>query len=100
MDFFNTLDGDVQEKILYMINMLKTQPRLSTKVVRLIRDGLFELKIEYESNIYRFFFIFDKGNIVVLFNGFTKKTQKTPPREIEKALRIMKEYYESKRDGK
>ena len=60
-------------------------------------DGLFEIRIEYESNIYRIFCCFDEGNIVVLFNGFQKKTQKTPKKEIEKSLRIKQEYFEYKR---
>ena len=51
---------------------------------------------EYESNIYRVFFIFDDGQIVVLFNGFHKKTQKTPKQEIEKALKIKEAYYADK----
>ena len=52
----------------------------------------------YNGNIYRLFFIFDEGRIVVLFNGFHKKTQETPENEIKKALRIKEEYYESKKD--
>lgn len=62
-------------------------------------EGLFELRVEYESNIYRVFFIFDEGNIVVLFNGFQKKKQKTPKVEIEKALRIKNEYYAEKQNN-
>jgi phage-related protein len=54
------------------------------------------LRIEYGSNIYRIFFVFDLGNIVVLFNGFQKKTQKTPKNEIDRALKIKKEYDEYK----
>ena len=61
-----------------------------------IRDGIFELRTEFEGNIYRVFFIFDGGNIVVLFNGFHKKTQKTPQNEIEKAIKIKEEYYADK----
>ncbi len=48
------------------------------------------------NNIYRVFFIFDNGNVVVLFNGFQKKTQKTPLNEIEKALKIKEAYYGEK----
>ena len=77
--------------------LLKTQDRLPTKFVRHIRDGLYELRTEYNGNIYRVFFIFDEGKIVVLFNGFQKKTQKTPSGEITKALKIKEEYYEYKR---
>lgn len=60
--------------------------------------GLFEIRIEYQSNIYRIFCCFDKGNLVVLFNGFQKKTQKTPRKEIEKAEKIMKEYFEEQKN--
>lgn len=76
--------------------LLKTQERLSSKFVKFIRDELYELRTEYNSNIYRVFFIFDEGRIVVLFNGFQKKTQKTPNNEIEKALRIKEAYYGDK----
>jgi phage-related protein len=62
----------------------------------LVRDGIYELRTEYGGNIYRVFFIFDEGNIVVLFNGFQKKSQKTPQGEIEKAIRIKEVYYADK----
>ncbi|WP_307427049.1 type II toxin-antitoxin system RelE/ParE family toxin [Chryseobacterium sp. MDT2-18] len=55
------------------------------------------MRIEYQSNIYRVFFCFDEGKLVVLFNGFQKKSQKTPKKEVEKALKIMAQYYEHKR---
>ena len=59
-------------------------------------EGLYELRIEYQSNIYRIFFCFDEGRIVILFNGFQKKTEKTPKKEIDKAKILRKEYYGSK----
>lgn len=97
LDFYEAQDDDVREKIDYALMLLKTQNRISTKFVKHIEEGIFELRAEYKSNIYRIFFIFfDNGNIVVLFNGFQKKTQKTPRAEIEMAKRIKKEYYESK----
>ena len=55
-----------------------------------------ELRTECNGNIYRVFFIFDDEQIVVLFNGFQKKTQKTPNTEIEKALKIKEQYYAEK----
>lgn len=91
-----SLEDKVQEKINYGLLLLSTQERLSVKFVRLIRDGLFELRTEYNSNIYRVFFIFDDGQIVMLFNGFQKKTRKTPNKEIEKALKIKEAYYADK----
>lgn len=94
--FMATLTEKEQEKVQYGLLLLKTQERLPKKFVKLIRDGVYELRAEYNSNIYRVFFIFDDGAIVVLFNGFQKKTQKTPPAEIEKALKIKEAYYGDK----
>ena len=73
--------------------------RLPVNFVKHVKDGVFELRTEYEGNIYRVFFIFDDGNIVVLFNGFQKKTQKTPQNELEKALKIKEEYYADKQSS-
>ena len=96
-EFIKNLTAKEREKVDYGLVLLKTQDRLPTKFVKYIRDGLFELRTEYNGNIYRVFFVFDEGNIVVLFNGFQKKTQKTPSGEIAKALKIKDEYYEYKR---
>ena len=96
-EFMDGLTIKEREKVDYGLVMLKTQDRLPTKFVKHIRDGLYELRTEYNGNIYRVFFIFDEEKIVVLFNGFQKKTQKTPVGEITKALKIKEEYYEYKR---
>ena len=62
-----------------------------------LRDEIFELRAEHGGNIFRVFFIFDDGNVVMLFNGFQKKSQKTPQGEINKAIQLKKEYYATKR---
>ena len=59
-------------------------------------NGLYEIRIEYQSNIYRIFCCFDQGKFVVLFNGFQKKTQKTPKKQLEKAQKLMESYFEQK----
>ena len=69
---------------------------LTVLSIFLIRDGVYELWAQHEGNIYRAFFIFDEGNIVMLFNGFQKKSQKTPQKEIEMAIRLKNEYYAEK----
>lgn len=91
--FIATLSEDVVRKIDYGLALLRTQEIVPAKFVKHIEDGIFELRTEWEGNIYRVFFIFDNGNVVVLFNGFQKKSQKTPQNEIEKAKRIKEEYY-------
>lgn len=97
-EFMTTLTPEQSRKVDYSIDMLKTQDRVSAKFVKYIRDGLFELRAEYESNIFRVFFILDGNDIVVLFSGFQKKTQQTPEREIKKALSIKDEYYGTERN--
>jgi putative addiction module killer protein len=94
--FMSELDDKTQTKIQYGLMLLKTQDKLTSKFVKHIRDGVYELRTEFNRNIYRVFFIFDGDKIVVLFNGFQKKTQKTPQKEIEKAIRIKEQYYADK----
>ena len=97
--FMDSLSAEVQEKINYGLLLLKIQDRLPVKFVKHLREGIFELRTEYAGNIYRIFFIFDQGNIVVLFNGFQKKTRKTPQKELEKAIKIKEAYYADKQSS-
>lgn len=92
----SALDDKESRKIYYILDMLKVQDRVSEKFVKHLKEGLYEIRAEYNGNIYRIFFCFDAGKIVVLFNGFQKKSQKTPPQEIDKAIKIKNEYYGSK----
>ena len=97
-NFMQTLGEKEKLKMKYIVSLLETGDRLAVKFLKIIRDGVYELRMEYKSNIYRLFFIFDEGNVVILFNGFQKKTQKTPESEIEKALKLKKEYYDQKQN--
>lgn len=96
-EFLSTLTPQEVEKVKYVLSLLETMDRLPVKFIRFIGKGLYELRISYNGNIYRIFFIFDEGQVVILFNGFQKKSQKTPFSEIEKAQRLKEEYYEYKR---
>lgn len=95
--FINSLDEPQARKIFYVIDMLKTQGRLSDKFVKHLEEGIYELRAEVTGNIFRILFIFDEGNIILLLNGFQKKTQKTPRKEIELAKKLRSEYYNEKR---
>lgn len=97
-DFYNAQTKKVQDKIDYSIGLVQ-----SLKVVpknffdhMTGTDGLWEIKAKLGSNIFRVFCCFDEGNLVILFSGFQKKTQKTPKKEIEKAERLKKEYFDGK----
>jgi len=99
LDFYKDLDIKVKQKFQYVLELIKQVDRVPEKFLSPMvgYDGLFEIKIEYQSNIYRVFCCFDEGKLIVLLNGFQKKTQKTPKKEIDKAMRIKKEYFESKK---
>ena len=97
-DLFNELPEKVKGKIDEVLYILVVLQRIPVKFLSHITgyDGLYEVRIAYGSNIYRIFCCFDEGNLIVLFNGFQKKSQKTPQEEIVKALKIKAEYFEEK----
>ena len=97
VSFYRSLGSGAQKKMDYVLSMLKLQERVSEKFVKFVRDGVYEIRAAHEGNVYRAFFIFDEGNIVMLFNGFQKKTQKTPESEINRALKLKNEYYAGKK---
>ena len=99
-DFFESLDNDLKDKIdeiLYLITVIERIPRKFFESISGVK-GLYEIRIEFKGNIYRIFCCFDKGNIIVLFNGFQKKSQKTPKQQIDKAELLMKTYFEDQKN--
>ena len=96
LDFYEEQTQDVQKKIEWTLGLIRDLNRIPDKYFKHIEGtkGLFEVRVQVGSNIYRIFTFFDEGNVVVLGNGFQKKTQKTPKQEIELALKIMKEYFD------
>jgi phage-related protein len=99
IDFYLSLDKNVQEKIEYVFKVIRTVDMIPQKFLKHIEstDGLYEIRVKVGSDIYRIFCCFDEGRIVVLFNGFQKKSQKTPKKEVEKALKLKKEYFDKKK---
>lgn len=99
-EFYFEQTDDVRDKINFVLRLVETQRIIPRKFFRFIEgsDGIYEIRVEIDSNIYRIFCCLDKGAVVVLFHGFQKKTQKTPPKEIKRAEAIKKEYFKSKED--
>ena len=97
--FMQGLTQKEQQKVKYGLLLLKSQDKVSARFVKYIRNGIYELRTLYNGNVFRVFFIFDDGNVVVLFNGFQKKTRKTPESEIELAIKIKESYYADKRSS-
>lgn len=99
LDFYNSLDEDIQEKIDWVFEIVKTADHIPKKFFDHLTgsDGIFEIRIEYGSNIYRVLCFFDKGNLVILINSFQKKSQKTPSKEIDLAEKLKKQYFIDKK---
>jgi phage-related protein len=104
IDFYLELDQEVQAKIDYVFELVKSLDIIPKRFFQHLEDGLFEIRVEFESNIYRIFCFFDAGHLVVLLNAFQKKTQKTPKQELELAKKLKKQYFNDKqideKDGK
>lgn len=98
-DFYDPLDDKVKEKIDQVLYLITIADRIHVKFFKHLEgtDGLYEVRILYARSAFRIFCCFDEGNLVVLFNGFHKKSQKTPKKEIEKAQNIKKSYFASKK---
>ncbi|RTZ05498.1 type II toxin-antitoxin system RelE/ParE family toxin [Flavobacterium bomense] len=98
LDFYKIQEDKVKAKIKNILELVMQVDRVLEKFLKHLSgsDGVYEIRVEYQSNIYRIFCCFDKGNVVVLFNAFQKKTQKTPNSELEKAIRLRKEYFSTK----
>lgn len=91
-----TLSQEERGKIKRALDLFKVEERMPRHYIKFIRDGLYEFRVSYGNNEFRIFFIYDGEVIVVLFNAFRKKTQKTPDSEIRKAIRLKEEYYGTK----
>ena len=102
IEFYQKQDQKVKGKIQYVFELIEQVDRVPSKFLEHVTgtNGLYEIRVEFQSNIFRIFCCFDKGQLVILFNGIEKKTQKTPQKEIAKALQLMTEYFASKQAKK
>ena len=98
-EFLKKQRQKVKEKIIWTFLLIEEVQQVPETYLKHLKgtDGLYEIRIQLASDIFRIFCFFDEGKLVVLANGFQKKTQKTPKQEIVKALKIKEEYYESKK---
>ena len=93
-DFYNQQKQKVKAKIIWTFRLIETVQQVPEDYLKHLEstDGLYEIRVQYGSDIFRIFCFFDEGKLIVLANGFQKKSQKTPRSEIEKALKIKREY--------
>ena len=93
-EFYDKQKPKVREKLIWTFRVIETIQQVPEDYLKHMTgtNGLFEMRVQLGSDIFRIFCFFDEGKLVVLANGFQKKTQKTPKSEIEKALKIKREY--------
>lgn len=98
LDFFDQQNEKVKEKIDHVLFVVTVADRIPQKFFQHLEgtNGLYEIRVEFQGNIYRIFCCFDEGQVVILFNGFQKKSHKTPSGELDKAVKIMNEYFDEK----
>ena len=97
-EFLKKQTRKVQDKIYKVLEAIETLERVPESYLKHLKgtDGLYEARIKLGSNIWRVFCFFDKGQLVILLNEFHKKSQKTPRKEIDKAVALIKQYYDEK----
>lgn len=100
-DFYVAQVKTVRDKINFVLRLVETQRIIPRKFFRVIEgtDGIYEIRVEVDGNIFRIFCCMDGNAVIVLFHGFQKKTNKTPLREIKRAEVIKYEYFKSKEDN-
>ena len=93
-DFFVKLRNKVKAKIIWTFNLIEEIEKIPEIYLKHVENasGIYEIRVQQGSDIFRIFCFFHKGNLVILANGFQKKTQRTPQKEIEMALKIKAEY--------
>ena len=97
-EFYKRLEPTVKKKVDWVIGLVRDLEVIPSKFFKHIKgsDGIYEIRIMVQRNIYRIFCFFDEGKLIILLHGFQKKTQKTPKNEIIKAKKLRQEYYEQK----
>jgi phage-related protein len=97
-DFFNKQSKKVKAKIVWTFDLVEDLQSVPTTYLKHIEntDGLYEIRVQLGNNIFRIFCFFDQRQLIVLANGFQKKTQKTPKQEIELALTLKADYENEK----
>lgn len=98
-EFYDSQPTKVQKKILWTLRIIEDLDRIPEVYFKHLenKDGLYEIRVQSGSDIFRIFCFFDKNHLIVIGNGFKKKTQKTPGKEIERAEKIKHDYYEEKK---
>jgi Phage-related protein len=95
-DFIEKQTLKVKKKIFWVLGIIENERFIPETYFKPIREGIYEIRVQNGNNKFRIFCFFDSDKLVILMNGFQKKTQKIPIKEIEIAIKIKKEYENEK----
>jgi phage-related protein len=99
-DFYKSLNQGVQGKIEWTLGLVRDLKIIPSKYFKSIKgaEGLYEIRVQSGNNAYRIFCCLNESRCVVLLNGFQKKTNRTPRKDIQKAVKLKSAYFNEKRD--
>jgi len=102
LDFYSEQDLKVKEKIDFVLDLIRNVERVPIKFLKYLEgtDGLYEVRVLTNKSNIRIFSFFDEGNLIILINGFIKKTNKTPKNELELGIKLKEEYFAEKSERK
>ena len=97
-DFYVGQKPKVKKKIVWTLKVIEEVDRIPEIYFKHLEgsEGIYEIRIQVGSDIFRIFAFFDKNSLIIIGHGFQKKSQKVPHGQLEMAEKIRKEYYEEK----
>jgi phage-related protein len=100
-DFLDSLTDKQQKKIAWVLGAIRDLPFVHRDYFKKLTgtDNIWEVRVDAGNDTFRLLGFMYKGNLVILTNGFIKKTERTPPAEIALAERRKKDYEKRKRNG-
>jgi phage-related protein len=100
-EFLDSLPPKAAQKVTWVLRLVQELDQVPTQYLKKLTaaEEIWECRIVFGGNTYRFLGFFQDRNLVVLTHGFIKKTQKTPPQEVAEALRLKADYIRRHRHG-
>lgn len=100
-DYLDSLSQKQVEKVFFVLDLIEQLNMVPRKFFKKLEafDNIWEARVQHENNIFRLLGFFDGNELVILNHAFTKKSQKTPKKEIKKAEKRKKEYFLQRRQG-
>ena len=94
-EYIKSLPSKQAEKVVFVLDLVETSAVVPQKFLKKLKatDGIWEVRVQHGKNIFRLLGFLDGDELLILNHAFTKKTQKTPKKEIKKAEKRKNEYF-------